>query len=256
MSEDRPTVGVVDSPAGDDIANAVTDAGVEPAVGSAEALADASLAAVVAPDRTALHGLADHPPAAPVLAPGASPGLPGIDGDALATTLEAVLSDRASTVPAPLLSVTAAGEPAGRALEDVTIVTEAPASISEFAIEHATAGELEAGRADGVVLATPAGSHGYASAGGGPLLAPGAGLAVVPIAPFRFERQRWVVPVELLSVAVTRDEARVSVEVDGVVEATLDGRGTVDVRPAGTLSVVVPSEDAQATATGGAEADG
>nr|WP_231736957.1 hypothetical protein [Halobacterium sp. CBA1126] len=94
------------------------------------------------------------------------------------------------------------------------VVTDEPARISEYAVE--TRGRsVDEVRADGVVVATPAGSHGYAADAGGPLLSADAdALAVVPVAPFRVERVQWVVDAPA-AVTVVREEADVALFVDG-----------------------------------------
>nr|WP_272931386.1 ATP-NAD kinase [Halobacterium noricense] len=113
----------------------------------------------------------------------------------------------------PTLAVDA-GETAVRALADVTLVTDEPARISEYAVE--TCGrDVDEVRADGIVVATPAGSHGYAADANGPLLSADAGaLAVVPLAPFRVEGVQWVLDAPT-AVTVVREEADVSLFVDG-----------------------------------------
>jgi NAD+ kinase len=111
------------------------------------------------------------------------------------------------------LSVTA-GDRALRALADVTLVTTQVAQISEFAI-RAEGRDVDTVRAAGVVAATPSGSHGYAADAGGPLLASDtSAVAVVPIAPFRFSRDRWVLAPPV-SFTVVRDGPTVNLYVDG-----------------------------------------
>ena len=116
----------------------------------------------------------------------------------------------------------------GRALRDVALVTAAPASISEFAVSAGTeafghdamaggsATPLARFRADGVVVATPIGSHGYARAAGGPVVVDGTDVgAVVPISPFATDPDHWVVPLAGVSLTVERDDADVELFVDG-----------------------------------------
>lgn len=112
----------------------------------------------------------------------------------------------------PLLSVTVADETAGTALLDVALVTSEPARISEYAVSFPS-GRETAFRADAVTVATPLGSGGYAGASGGPVLAPGTGLSVVPVAPFTTQTDRWVTP-ETVTLSVERDEEPVSLVLD------------------------------------------
>jgi NAD+ kinase len=111
------------------------------------------------------------------------------------------------------LTVTAGGTTV-RALADVTLVTTEAAQISEFAI-RTDGRDVDTVRADGVVAATPTGSHGYASDAGGPRLARDTrSLAVVPIAPFRISRDRWVLAPPT-TFTVLRDASTVELLVDG-----------------------------------------
>ena len=104
------------------------------------------------------------------------------------------------------------GESPATALYDLTLVTDEPARISEFAVVGD--GEpLGTVRSDGIVAATPAGSAGYARAAGGPALSPGSGLSVVPISPFTTHPEAWVVADEV-TLTVTR-EGDVLVVADG-----------------------------------------
>lgn len=132
----------------------------------------------------------------------------------------------------PLLSVSVDGELVGRAFMDVTLVTREPARISEYAIDHDKS-RIATFRADGVVVATPAGTHGYAAAAGGPTLSGAAeALCVVPIAPFHTQSERWVLDMNPLSLSVLRDEGVVSLLIDdteyGSVDSGQQVRLTVD----------------------------
>ncbi|WP_232688117.1 hypothetical protein [Halobacterium zhouii] len=150
---------------------------------------------------------------APVLPVAAGEEYGGVLREGLRRALAALAGGEYEIRDRPTLAVSA---PTGehRALADATLVTTHPGKISEFAVrgdgEH-----VDQVRADGVVAATPAGSHGYAAAAGGPLLQGGAdSVAVVPIAPFRVEQTSWVLdlPVEC---TVTRNVSDVSLFVDG-----------------------------------------
>jgi len=129
------------------------------------------------------------------------------------STIRALLDGTARRVPYPILSVEADGATAGKAVFDVAFVTDEPARISEYAVEI-TEDRHESFRADGVAIATPLGSEGYANAAGGPVIGPGAGLAVVPIAPFTTRRDTWVVS-DGVTLSVERESEAVSLVVDG-----------------------------------------
>jgi NAD+ kinase len=147
----------------------------------------------------------------PVLPVGGESLPTGPTVDELDAAADTLLAPDPDVVRHPTLSVDG-DRHRGRAVLDATLVTSEPARISEYAIT--TEGRLvDRFRADGVVVATPLGSGGYASAVGGPLLGPGTGLVVVPISPFETQRDCWVVdgPVAL---SVERDDSEVSLIVD------------------------------------------
>lgn len=124
-----------------------------------------------------------------------------------------VVSGDGRTVDHPILAVDVGDEAAGRAVLDAQLFTTEPARISEYAAHH-EAEMFETIRADGIVVATPFGSDGYATAAGGPVLTPGTGLSVVPVAPFTTESDDWVIP-DAVTLTVERDEAPVALYLDG-----------------------------------------
>jgi NAD+ kinase len=127
-----------------------------------------------------------------------------------------------------------------RALRDVALVTAAPASISEYAV---VAGETTVAsvRADGVVVATPLGSDGYAAAAGGAVLEVGTGLTVVPISPFSTASVAHVVDqARGISISVERD-GEVALYVDGVRDGSLDVDDSLHVACVDSVDVVTPS---------------
>lgn len=114
----------------------------------------------------------------------------------------------------PVLGVSIDGEPVATALMDVMLVTSEPARISEYAIDHDDE-RVAAFRADGVVVATPAGSRGYTATAGGPTISPRTdALCVVPVAPFHTQSANWVVDTTPLALSVLRDEGAVSLLID------------------------------------------
>ena len=182
----------------------------DPVVGDA-ALADADV--VVALGEDALLDAVAADVDAPVLPVGAGKEYGGVPREGLQRALTALADGDNETLDRPTLAVNAPGGEY-RVFADTTLVTAVPSKISEFAV-RAGGERVDEVRADGVVAATPVGSHGYAAAAGGPLLQAGAdAVAIVPIAPFRVERVTWVLdpPVEF---TVTRDESAVSLFTDG-----------------------------------------
>jgi NAD+ kinase len=122
-------------------------------------------------------------------------------------------ADGVRRVTHPVLAVDAGDGERRRAAFDVALVTAEPARISEFAIDF-VGGTDETFRADGVAVATPLGSDGYANAAGGPVVEPGGGLSVAPIAPFSTRTDAWVAA-ERLSISVEREAESVALVVDG-----------------------------------------
>lgn len=192
-------------------ADVVRDAGGEAVVGEEALDGDADVLAALGED--ALLDALSAASGAPVLPVGVSDEYGGVTRDDLPDALAALAGGDYEVDDRPTLAVDAGGVTV-RALADVMLVTDEPARISEYAVT--TRGrDVDAVRADGVVVATPAGSHGYAGDANGPLLSADAGaLAVVPVAPFRVERVQWVLDAPT-TVTVVREEADVSVFVDG-----------------------------------------
>lgn len=155
-------------------------------------------------------------PEAPILAVAVDASIPSIEREpaAVAAALRRFRAGTAATVERPLLSV-AVGDREYRALFDAMLVTSDPAQISAYRVASDAHGTLDDVRADGVVVATPAGSRGYARDAGGPTLAPGTdALAVVPVAPFTVDPHRWVAAPPL-TLTVTREEGPVELRIDG-----------------------------------------
>ncbi|MFB6069152.1 MAG: hypothetical protein ABEJ90_04415 [Halobacterium sp.] len=191
----------------DDAAESVRDAGGTPVFGG-----DAGDADVVAAfgEDAFLDAAGDVD--TPVLPVGAGAAYGGVDSVDSEDALSALATGDFEVRSRRTLSVTA-GETV-RAFADATLVASDPGDISEFAV-RSDGREVDTVRADGVVAATPTGSHGYAADAGGPLLDPGIGaVSVVPVAPFRVERTNWVLgPPATLT--VVRREAAVDLYVDG-----------------------------------------
>ncbi|WP_254838309.1 ATP-NAD kinase [Natronomonas marina] len=197
------------------LAAAVEDAGGRPVVGPPDEFDD--VAFVVASGETALVECARQGVGAPVLPVDAGRGVRSVPATGGADAVERVLAGEYRTERRPVVS-TGTGE---RALFDVALMAAEPARISEFSVRHD--GEpIAQFRADGVVASTPAGSVGYNRSADGPVVAPGTGVvAVVPIAPFATDADRWVLPTAAVTLAVERDETPVELLADGRPERTV-----------------------------------
>ncbi|ELZ27293.1 sugar kinase [Halogeometricum pallidum JCM 14848] len=192
-----------------------TERGARDRIGSAERAdrverTDADALFAVGED--ALLSLAAEDVSTPILPVDCTVGHRSVPPERVGDAVRRLRSGEGRVVSHPALSVAVAGEPAGTALADVTLMTDAPARISEYAISTPEE-RVGSFRADGVVVATPLGSTGYARAAGGPTLAPDTGVVAVPIAPYTTLPDSWVfrLPVVL---SVERDEASVSLIVD------------------------------------------
>jgi NAD+ kinase len=191
----------------------VAAAGAHPVTGPDATDPDA-VEAVAAAGPAALRSLA--PCTLPVLAVDC-PDLPGVARADLDRGLRAA-AEAGATTRVPVIAART-GDTEARAVYDVTLVTAEPARISEYAV---TAGgeRLDEFRADGVVVATPAGSRGYARDAGGPTVLAADVASVVPVGPFQVHADAWVVGLDgpadpAVVVTVERDEASVDLHADG-----------------------------------------
>ncbi|MEF8779629.1 MAG: hypothetical protein V5A46_02970 [Haloferacaceae archaeon] len=170
--------------------------------GSIVPISDADV--VVAVGESALLTLAREGVDVPVLPVAAGQGRHVVAKPDAADALGSVLDGEARRVTHSRLQVVVDGGRVATALYDVALVTTDPARISEYVVDEA--GEtLASVRSDGIVVATPAGSAGYAKAADGPVLSPGTGLSVVPVAPFTTHPEAWVVDGEV-SITVARED--------------------------------------------------
>ncbi|NHX35720.1 MULTISPECIES: NAD(+)/NADH kinase [Halolamina] len=191
---------------------------------------DAEVVVAVGPD--AVVDAAHTPNETPILAVDVGDDRQGTTREGLEAAAGALAEGAYRGVTHPVLGVDVDGERVGRAVLDVTLMTSEPARISEYAL--AAEGErLFDARADGVVVSAPLGSAGYGRAAGGPIVAPGGGLSVVPVSPFSTRANQWVVPGPL-SLQVERDE--------GAVSLFLDGEERRQVHPAEPVEISVVDE--------------
>lgn len=256
---EQPVVGIVERTRTDDSDDAGTrpirvdaleatlnDADGDAVRGDPEDLLAAAPSLLVAAGEQALSAIARADPNVPVLPVGDVPGIDAVDHDVLPTALEAALAGEATIRQRSVLGLTV--EPAGskvlddevreRALFDVALVTEEPAQISEYGVS--SRGESVATvRADGVVVATSAGSHGYASAVDAPHLSASVdAVAVTPIAPFVVQTRQWVLPEDSLALTVERNETVVTLVADDRPVCTVDVDSRVEIAVDGSLSVL------------------
>jgi NAD+ kinase len=232
------TVGVVgEHPA---VVDALTDRGAEAVVGDAETVLDAAPDTVVAAGEPALVDLVRAGVGVPVLPFGVGPGVRSVPPLAVDSVLH-LLSGSLETVERPVLR---ASTPLGGevALFDVMLVTDEPARISEYAVKSGGT-RVDTFRADGVVVATPAGSHGYARAADSPLVGPSTGVvSVVPISPFATNVDSWMLDTDGVSLVVERDETPVELLADGRPSGPVVPGETVRIRNEGSLTLAVVEE--------------
>ena len=217
---------------GDDDVRRAVDASDAEVVSSGSADADL----LVAAGESALLSLADDPPGLPVVPVTAYGGPYALSVSSLPDSLDAVLDGAFDTVAHPILTVRVGEERVGRAAMDVSLMTSEAAHISEYAVAS-DAGRVTAVRADGVVVATPLGSAGYARAAGGPVLAPGTGVSVVPVAPYATETDTWVLRPDV-RLTVERDDTAVSLHLDADAVCEVPAGRTVRVHAADELALV------------------
>ncbi|MDG5776461.1 ATP-NAD kinase [Haloarculaceae archaeon H-GB2-1] len=223
------SVGVV-GPDGDSVAEAVTAAGLTPRTGAVEDVLATEPGALVAVGESALLSLARTGPDVPILPVDAGRGVRSVPKARVGAALEDITGDW-RTERHPVLEVRVDGESVARALMDVTLTTAEPAHISEYTVSWQDERICQV-RADGVVIGTPAGSHGYARAAGGPLVPPETDVAILaPMAPFETDPDHWVVPLTELELGVARDTT--------AVELLADDRVVADVPPTATVTVTI-----------------
>ena len=196
--------------------------------------------AVVAVGDAAIRSAVADPPAAPLLPVTPAGGRHLVTRDTLDAAVAAIAAGDRRVDTHPVLGLHHDGDAVARALRDVTLVTDAPASISEYTL---AVGDERLGsvRADGIVAATPLGSDGYAAAAGGAILEPGAGVAVVPIAPFSTAAETRVVDPGVPFTCTVEREGAVALVVDGVRRGVVDRGAHLRIDRVGSLDVVTPT---------------
>jgi NAD+ kinase len=206
-----PTAGVVGD-AGR-VTDALSAAGLDPVEGETDAVLASDPSVAVAVGERALATIARRNHSVPILPVGAGRGVRSVPPGAVEAAAERLAAGDLRVETHPVLGLE---WPGGRAdaFLDAMLVTAEPADISEFAV-RADGEHVARFRADGVVVATPAGSPGYARTAGGPVASPGLEvLVVVPVAPFATTLDHWVVPLGDVTITVERDEAPVEMLAD------------------------------------------
>lgn len=216
----------------------IADRNVE---GALESITAADL--VVGIGESAIHSLVRSGMEKPVLPVGSGGGLESVEPAALGEAIDDVLAGAHSIRTIPGLAVRAAAD-RYRGLMDVMAVTADAAKISEYQIASLDGEEevvLDRVRADGVVAAAPAGTPGYGTAAGGPVLDPSLqAMTVVPVGPFRIENTHWVLELPL-RIRVVREEVPVSLQVDDQEVGTLDAGTGVEISWGTPIEFVVTS---------------
>lgn len=227
VSDRNGNVGVVgDLP--EEAARSLAESGARLVEGSTADVLAADPDWLVAVGETALLDLVRAGVEIPVLPVAAGPGVGSVSRPDAAGAVETVRDGEARRAGRRLLSVAVDDETAA-ALFDVTVLTAEPAKISEYTI-HAGDRHVASLRADGLVVATPAGSHGYAGDVGGPVVEPGTGVvAVVPIAPFATDADHWILAPEL----------RIEPEREGPISVIVDDRERWEIAPGETVRLEV-----------------
>ncbi|ERJ05161.1 NAD+ kinase protein [Halorhabdus tiamatea SARL4B] len=226
MSEERHEgpVTVVGDDAGV-VVELVRSVGVQVVPGSPAEI-DEAATAVIAVGEDAVLDLVRHGCTTPVLPVAVDSGLGSVPADSLQSAVERVRDGEYVRRDTPTLDVHVDGDSVETALADVMLVTSEPAHISEYTLSTPR-GEVATFRADGVVIATPAGSRGYARRVGGAVLDSGAAaLSVVPVGMFSTTKGHWTISLPEGDPAVTasikREEAPVSLLIDDRTYGHLD----------------------------------
>jgi NAD+ kinase len=238
MSAGSPVVGVVGDGL-DDLAARIERAGGRVETGTADTVLSADVDVVVTGGETTTLSVARTSPAVPLVPVAVGRGLRSVPAEATADVAEALVDRDWVTETHPIVAIERAGSHIARTVMDVTLVTAEAARISEFSV---TAGDTHVGqfRADGVVVATPAGTPGYARRIDTPIVAPATDvLAVAPIAPFTTDPDHWIVPDDHLEVTIERDEAAVTLVADDRSVGPIDPDEPVTLSTAETVTVAV-----------------
>jgi len=209
---------------------------------------DEAATTVIAVGEPAVLELARQGCATPVLPVAVDDGLASVPADALQAAIQRIRDGEYVVQETATLDVYVDDDHVETALADVMLVTSEPAHISEYSLWTPTE-SVATFRADGVVIATPAGSRGYARRVGGAVLDPeGDALSVVPVGMFSTTKDHWTLSLPdtgpAISVTIKRDEAPVSLLVDDRTYGRLGPADRLSVVRGASLPVVsLPERD-------------
>ena len=117
------------------------------------------------------------------------------------------------------------------ALNEVYVVSRIPGRLLTFEV-RVDGVQVDYGRADGTMVATPTGSSAYALAAGGSILTPNVhGLIFVPVCPPRFELKSLVIPDDAnIELELVKIEAPGLAVIDGQTQYDVDAGEVVWIR--------------------------
>lgn len=204
--------------------------------GDTEALAGEDLELILVSGWKCIRELVELRSSAPLLVVEEPIGLRAIKMSTLGSAIESIIAGEYSIQSHPGFTIESAGLSTLGLSTGMVMTTEA-ATISEYAVRcNGYTVALE--RADGFVVATPAGSCEYARAAGGPILDPAIpGSVIVPIAPYRTDPDHWVVSGDI-EIEVVRDSGAVGVFVDGKQVETLSRGQSISIQPGESFEIV------------------
>ncbi|MFW9812162.1 MAG: NAD(+)/NADH kinase [Candidatus Thorarchaeota archaeon] len=125
----------------------------------------------------------------------------------------------------------------GEALNEVYIVSKMPGRLLTFKV-FLDGVQVDYGRADGAMLATPVGSSAYSLAAGGSILAPDVnGFIFVPVCPPRFELKSIVIPdTSTLELELVKPGAHGLAIIDGQTQWEVEHLETVWIKKSNLVS--------------------
>ncbi len=218
------------------IGSAIERAGMDSVVGKSTAVLGSEPELVVALGEATVIDAVRSGIDVPLLPVEAGIGARSMTVETAVESAERLVSGQFDTHRVPTVRVRRGDEFVGPALFDVTLVTAEPVRISEFGLTTVRIDDRV--RADGVVITTPAGSHGYANAAGAPAIEGESDIvAVVPIGAFTMDPPEWVFDLENpIEVTVIDETGTALVLLDGSEAAEI--ADAIHVEPGTPLQMV------------------